>query len=120
MLSVWISWRFTTAFELLCLVSLCNASFSVLYNSATYQLKAFVHLPCHLKRPFGGLIDILECFFFPNRPCTIEELVQAVVEGESNRLLGEVHVALLRLLQADMEESHATGAIQVSHTTVLG
>lgn len=43
----------------------------------------------------------------------MEELIEAVVEGESSRLLGEVHVALLRLLQADMEESHATGAIQV-------
>ncbi|KAK9816480.1 hypothetical protein WJX72_000803 [[Myrmecia] bisecta] len=45
-------------------------------------------------------------------PCTVEELVTAVVDGEKSRLLGEIHVGLLRLLQADMEESHATGATQ--------
>eukprot|EP00884_Botryococcus_braunii_P016830 jgi/Botrbrau1/3830/Bobra.0183s0056.2 len=45
-------------------------------------------------------------------PCTVDEIVEAVLEGQGNRLLGEIHVALLRLLQADMEESHATGAIQ--------
>lgn len=46
-------------------------------------------------------------------PCTVDELLQAVVAGDKSRLLGEIHVGLLRLLQADMEESHATGALQV-------
>lgn len=46
-------------------------------------------------------------------PATVDELLGAVAEGQRSRLLGEVHTALLRLLQADMEEAHATGAVQV-------
>ena len=46
-------------------------------------------------------------------PCTVEELLGALVGGNASRLLGEVHIALLRLLQADMEEAHALGAVQV-------
>lgn len=37
----------------------------------------------------------------------------AVVNGEQSQLLGDIHIALLKLLQADMEEAYATGAIQV-------
>lgn len=43
--------------------------------------------------------------------------VHAVVNGEQSQLLGQIHIALLRLLQMDLEEAHATGAIQV---TLLG
>lgn len=46
-------------------------------------------------------------------PCTVDELLGAVAAGAASRLLGEVHIALLRLLQADMEEAHALGAVQV-------
>ncbi len=46
-------------------------------------------------------------------PATVDELLAAVVLGERSRLLGEIHVGLLRLLQADMEEAHASGATQV-------
>lgn len=35
------------------------------------------------------------------------------MNGEQSRLLGDIHIALLKLLQADMEEAYATGAIQV-------
>ncbi|EIE24672.1 hypothetical protein COCSUDRAFT_46901 [Coccomyxa subellipsoidea C-169] len=45
-------------------------------------------------------------------PATVDELLAAVVLGERSRLLGEIHVGLLRLLQADMEEAHASGATQ--------
>ena len=45
-------------------------------------------------------------------PSTVDELLAALAAGESSRLLGEVHVGLLRLLQADMEEAHASGAGQ--------
>ena len=38
----------------------------------------------------------------------------AVVNGVQSQLLGEIHIALLRLLQMDLEEAHATGAIQAS------
>ena len=38
----------------------------------------------------------------------------AVVSGEQSRLLANVHIALLRLLQMDLEDAHATGAIQAS------
>lgn len=57
--------------------------------------------------------NVLLMLFPVRRPCSVDEVIEAVVEGESSQLLGEIHVALLRLLQADMEESHATGAIQV-------
>ena len=46
-------------------------------------------------------------------PATVDELLAAVALGERSRLLGEIHVGLLRLLQADMEEAHASGATQV-------
>ena len=35
------------------------------------------------------------------------------MNGEQSKLLGDIHIALLKLLQADMEEAYATGAIQV-------
>ena len=38
----------------------------------------------------------------------------AVVSGEQSRLLANVHIALLCLLQMDLEDAHATGAIQAS------
>lgn len=41
-------------------------------------------------------------------------LLCAVMNGEQSRLLGEIHIALLKLLVADMEEAYATGAIQVA------
>ena len=45
------------------------------------------------------------------------DCAHAVVNGEQSQLLGQIHIALLRLLQMDLEEAHATGAIQV---TLLG
>lgn len=48
-------------------------------------------------------------------PLTLEELAAALT-GASSRArhaLAQLHISLLRLLQADMEESHATGAMQV-------
>ena len=41
------------------------------------------------------------------------QLLRAVVDGQRSRLLGEVHMGMLRIVQADMEEAHATGAMQV-------
>lgn len=43
---------------------------------------------------------------------TVDNLLAAVVNGEQSQLLGQIHIALLRLLQMDLEEAHATGAIQ--------
>jgi hypothetical protein len=48
-------------------------------------------------------------------PSTVDELLAALVAGQSSRLLGEVHVGLLRLLQADMEEAHASGTGQACY-----
>ncbi|KAK9797439.1 hypothetical protein WJX73_004705 [Symbiochloris irregularis] len=42
----------------------------------------------------------------------LEELVGALLGPSCGRSLGRLHIALLRILQADMEESHATGAMQ--------
>lgn len=44
---------------------------------------------------------------------TIDFHMQAVYEGESSPLLAALNIALLRVMQADMEESHAQGAAQV-------
>jgi len=54
---------------------------------------------------FAGLLGLW--------PATLEELGDALTAGQASRLLGEAHVALLRLLLADMEEAHAGGALQV-------
>ena len=45
-------------------------------------------------------------------PATVQQLLQALVDGERSRLLGELHIGMLRIVQADMEEAHATGAMQ--------
>ncbi|KAL3160989.1 hypothetical protein ABBQ38_009378 [Trebouxia sp. C0009 RCD-2024] len=47
-------------------------------------------------------------------PVALDNLLAAVVTGEQSRLLADVHIALLRLLQMDLEDAHATGAIQAS------
>jgi hypothetical protein len=44
----------------------------------------------------------------------MEALLGGLVQGSSSGLLGLVHVLLLRQAQADMEEAHATGVLQVS------
>lgn len=46
-------------------------------------------------------------------PCSFEALAGAMVQGRGSALLGRIHVALLRLLQADMEEAHAHGLVLV-------
>jgi hypothetical protein len=43
----------------------------------------------------------------------VGQLLQALVDGPRSQLLGELHIGMLRILQADMEEAHATGAMQV-------
>ncbi|GMH42842.1 hypothetical protein BSKO_10761 [Bryopsis sp. KO-2023] len=47
-------------------------------------------------------------------PCAIDELVAAFLEGQRSRLLGEVHIGLLRLLMAEMEEAHISGTEKVA------
>lgn len=53
-------------------------------------------------------------------PATVDELLTAFALGERSRLLGEIHVGLLRLLQADMEEAHASGVSQVCVHKIKG
>ncbi|KAK9835073.1 hypothetical protein WJX81_008591 [Elliptochloris bilobata] len=45
-------------------------------------------------------------------PVALEALVGAVAAGGRSRLLGQIHISLLRVLLADMEEAHASGALQ--------
>ena len=52
-------------------------------------------------------------------PATVDELLTAFALGERSRLLGEIHVGVLRLLQADMEEAHASGVSQVRAHSAL-
>jgi hypothetical protein len=40
-------------------------------------------------------------------------LPQALLEGASSPLLAALHMALIRVMQADMEEAYASGAAQV-------
>lgn len=46
-------------------------------------------------------------------PCSLETLLGAVMRGAGSPLLARVHIALLRVLQADMEEAHAHGVVSV-------
>lgn len=46
-------------------------------------------------------------------PCTIDDLAEAFLEGRGSKLLAEVHVGLLRLLIAEMEEAHISGTEKV-------
>jgi hypothetical protein len=49
-----------------------------------------------------------------SEPRASQFLTEQAIEGGSGApLLGAVHIALMRLLQADMEESHASGATAV-------
>lgn len=54
---------------------------------------------------FGYLLDLPKL--------RVHQLLQALLEGEKSPLLGEIHISMLRIVQADMEEAHATGAMQV-------
>ena len=54
---------------------------------------------------FGYLLDMPKL--------RVHQLLQALLDGEKSCLLGEIHIAMLRIVQADMEEAHATGAMQV-------
>ena len=56
-------------------------------------------------RSFGDLLGV--------DGLTVDQLLQSLVDGSRSRLLAEVHIAMLRIVQADMEEAHATGAMQV-------
>lgn len=47
-------------------------------------------------------------------PCSLEALLGAAVRGAASPLLAQVHIALLRLLQADIEEAHGHGVVSVS------
>ena len=39
-------------------------------------------------------------------PATLDDVTAAIASGSKSELLGKLHVALLRLLHYDMEESH--------------
>ncbi len=42
----------------------------------------------------------------------VDQLFEALASGASSQLLAALHTGLLRLLQADAEEAHASGALQ--------
>lgn len=68
--------------------------------------------PEQLGNPAGG--ELVGAWLFLHQfadvlglqPFTLEELISAFRLGEGSRLLGEIHVALLQSLLADMEETH--------------
>ncbi|KAF5834831.1 hypothetical protein DUNSADRAFT_8371 [Dunaliella salina] len=47
-------------------------------------------------------------------PPSADQIAQAVHDGQDSLLLGAIHISMLRLVQADMEEAHASGAASVS------
>ena len=55
---------------------------------------------------FGSLLGVWKV--------TVPQVLQALIDGEKSRFLGELHISMLRIVQADMEEAHATGAMQVT------
>ena len=50
-------------------------------------------------------------------PPSFDDLLHALVEGRTSGVLPRIHIALLRLLQADMEEAFAAGAAMVREWT---
>lgn len=44
---------------------------------------------------------------------TFDDLLQALIDGDKSCALAELHMSMMRVVQADMEEAHATGAMQV-------
>ena len=47
---------------------------------------------------------------------TFTQLLQALLDGQHSQQLGDLHMSMIRIIQADMEEAHATGAMQVSRS----
>lgn len=82
-------------------------------------------LPPELAGSVGGDILFVWSFLRSFRclldmpAMTVHQLLQALIDGEKSRFLGELHIAMLRIMQADMEEAHATGAMQVSFRPVV-
>ena len=57
----------------------------------------------------------MPCRAAPTRKCAqVDALLAAVATGSASAALSALHIGLLRLLQADAEEAHASGALQVS------
>jgi hypothetical protein len=65
-----------------------------------------------LIEAWGFMACLADLFGAP--PFSMEALLGGLLQGASSPLLGLVHVLLLRQAQADMEEAHATGVLQVS------
>jgi hypothetical protein len=64
-----------------------------------------------LIEAWGFMACLADLFGAP--PFSMEALLGGLLQGASSPLLGLVHVLLLRQAQADMEEAHATGVLQV-------
>lgn len=45
-------------------------------------------------------------------PFTVDDLVEALYEGQASKLLNTLHIHLIQILQADMEESHNLVVVQ--------
>jgi len=52
-------------------------------------------------------------WYHPKRNALVQTGAQAVFDGQSSPLLATLHIAMMRLVQADMEEWHASGAANV-------
>lgn len=76
-------------------------------------------LPSEMEGNLGGDLLFVWNFLRSFRsllcipPITVHKLLRALQRGEKSRLLGELHISMIRIVQADMEEAHATGAMQV-------
>ncbi|MEW5303073.1 MAG: hypothetical protein WDW36_005801 [Sanguina aurantia] len=79
--------------------------------------------PTELGDAVGGEMatvwGFLQCFseLVGLRCVTLDDLVSGLALGQDSSLWGDVHITLLRLLQADMEESYATGAVNTGSTS---
>ena len=71
--------------------------------------------PLSIKTLLVILVIQVQCFVLRVWSIGVCELLRAVVDGQRSRLLGELHIGMLRIVQADMEEAHATGAMQVCY-----
>jgi hypothetical protein len=70
-----------------------------------------------LIEAWGFMACLADLFGAP--PFSMEALLGGLLQGACSPLLGLVHVLLLRQAQADMEEAHATGVLQVGGLDVV-
>jgi hypothetical protein len=94
-----------------CCCCCCCWHLSQLHPQPAFPPELGDDLAQQLIEAWGFMVCLADLFGAP--PFSMEALLSGLLQGSSSPLLGLVHVLLLRQAQADMEEAHATGVLQV-------